>query len=67
VPYEEKDSIYFRRYKNIVYNKKVSVQEQQVIPTMKTWKTEIKIYVDKSVDKKYQKNFKNSPNILTMK
>jgi hypothetical protein len=57
VPYEEKDSIFLERYKNIVYNKKYRYKNQQVIPTMKTWKTEIKIYVDKSVDKNTVKKF----------
>jgi hypothetical protein len=58
VPYEEKDSIFLERYKNIVYNKKYQNKNQQVYPTMKTWKTEIKIYVDQSVDKNTVKKFR---------
>ncbi|MDG2431311.1 hypothetical protein [Flavobacterium sp.] len=58
VPYEEKDSIFLERYKNIVFNKKYQKKNQKVLPTMKTWKSEIKIYVDKSVDKNTIKKFK---------
>ena len=58
VPYEEKDSIFLERYKNIVYNAKDKNKNQKVYSTMKTWKTEIKIYVDQSVDINTVKKFK---------
>lgn len=57
VPYEEKDSIFLERYKDIVFNKKYQ-KIQNNLPTMKTWKTEIKIYVDKSINKNIIREFK---------
>jgi hypothetical protein len=52
-----KDSIFLDRYKEIVYNKKYQNKMQKIVPTMKTWKNEIKIYFDKSVNRQnYQKN-----------
>jgi hypothetical protein len=57
VPYEEKDSIFLERYKDIVFNKKYH-KSQKNFPTMKTWKTEIKIYVDKSINKNIIREFK---------
>jgi DNA uptake protein ComE-like DNA-binding protein len=42
------------RYKEIVYNKYQN-KMQKIVPTMKTWKNEIKIYFDKSVNTNYQK------------
>jgi len=58
VPYEEKDSIFLERYKDIVYNKKYYKKNVKVAPTMKTWKSEIKIYVDMSLNKNIVKEFK---------
>jgi hypothetical protein len=49
VPYEVK-ILFLDRYKEIVYNKKYQ-NKMKIVPTMKTWKNEIKIYFDKSVDK----------------
>lgn len=57
VPYEEKDSIFLERYKEIVYNKKYQNKTQKILPTMKTWKNEIKIYFDKSVNRQTIKKF----------
>jgi hypothetical protein len=54
VSYEVKDSIFLDRYKEIVYNKYQN-KMQKIVPTMKTWKNEIKIYFDKSVNTNYQK------------
>ncbi|MFV8337527.1 hypothetical protein ACNQF7_15805 [Flavobacterium sp. RSP29] len=51
VLYEEKDSIFLERYKDLVYNKKYQKKEERLKPTMKIWKDEIKIYFDKSVSK----------------
>lgn len=54
VAYEEKDSIFLERYKQLVYNKKYQRKEDRLAPTMKIWKDKIKIYFDKSVDKYYK-------------
>lgn len=51
VLYEEKDSIFLERYKQLVFNKKYQNKEERLKPTMKIWKDEVKIYFDKSVSK----------------
>ena len=51
VLYEEKDSIFLDRYKQLVYSKKFQRKEDKLKPTMKIWKEEVKIYFDKSVSK----------------
>lgn len=51
VLYEEKDSIFLERYKQLVYNKKYQNKGERSKPTMKIWKDEVKIYFDKSVSK----------------
>ncbi len=50
VEYEEKDSIFLERYKHLVYNSKYQKKEERLKPTMKTWKEEIKVYFDKSIN-----------------
>ncbi|UQD57087.1 hypothetical protein [Flavobacterium sp. K5-23] len=55
VEYEEKDSIFLEKYKQLVYNKKYQRKEEKLKPTMKIWKEEIKIYFDKSVSKQNSK------------
>jgi hypothetical protein len=56
VPYEVKILYILDRYKEIVYNKKYQNKMQKIVPTMKTWKNEIKIYFDKSVNRQTIKN-----------
>lgn len=67
VAYEEKDSIFLQRYKQLVYNKQYQRKEDRLAPTMKIWKDKIKIYFDKSVDKYYKTILLILPNILTRK
>ncbi|SHN79804.1 hypothetical protein SAMN05444395_11816 [Flavobacterium fryxellicola] len=55
VPYEEKDSIFLDRYKQLVFNNKYQKKEVKLVPRMKIWKDEIKIFLDKSVDKSTSK------------
>ncbi|MCG2612389.1 hypothetical protein LZZ90_12815 [Flavobacterium sp. SM15] len=60
VLYEPKDSLFLEKYKKLVYNKQnwfnnVSWDKKS---RMKYWKEPIKIYFDKSVDKKTKKEFK---------
>jgi len=55
VAYEEKDSIFLERYKQLVYNKKYQKKEEKLKPTMKTWKTPLNVYFDKSVSKEFSK------------
>jgi hypothetical protein len=55
VPYEVK-ILFLDRYKEIVFNKKYQNKMQKIVPTMKTWKNEIKIYFDKSVNRQTIKN-----------
>ena len=55
VPYEEKDSIFLDRYKQLVFNNKYQKKEVKLVPRMKIWKDEIKIYLDKSVSKSNSK------------
>lgn len=50
VAYEEKDSIFLERYKQLVFNKKYQKKENKLLPRMRTWKNEIKIYFDQSVN-----------------
>lgn len=57
LPYEKKDAIFLDRYKEIVYNKKYQNEMQRVLPTMKTWKNEIKIYFNKSINRHTVKKF----------
>ncbi|MBB1194157.1 hypothetical protein DNC80_10835 [Flavobacterium sp. SOK18b] len=54
IAYEEKDSLFLERYKQLVYNKKYQRKVDRLAPTMKIWKDKIKIYFDKSVDKYYK-------------
>jgi hypothetical protein len=64
VLYEEKDSLFLERYKQLVFNKKYQKKEEKLKPTMKIWKDEVKIYFDKSVSKHNSKKLKEFINYL---
>lgn len=49
VPYEYKDSLFLKEYKKLVYNKDNLNIKLTKKPTMKYWKSEIKVYFDSTV------------------
>ena len=62
--YEEKDSLFLERYKQLVFNEKYEKTEGKLKPRMKIWKDEVKIYFDKSVSKYNSKKLSEFINYL---